>query len=85
MLTLKNAKLRLIRVKYARYNTRNIIYKSKKILKGKGIRVREILTAKGIKMLEKSRELHGFTIAWSQDGMIMFFDNTINKVNVFHN
>ena len=72
-------------VKYVRYNNRNIIHRSKKVLKGKGISVTEILTAKRVKMLEKARELHGFLNVWSQDGKIMFFDKTINKVNVFHN
>ena len=38
-----------------------------------------------MKMLEKARELHGFMNAWSQDGKIIFFDKTINKVNVFCN
>ena len=76
---------RPIIVKYVRYNTRNIIYREKKVLKRKGISVMESLTAKRIKMLEKARELHGFVNVWSQDGKIMFFDTTINKVNVFYN
>ena len=45
----------------------------------------ESLTAKRIKMLEKARELHWFTNVWSQDGKIILFDETINKVNVFNN
>ena len=72
-------------MKFARYNTRNSIYRNKKLLKGKGISVTETLTAKRFKMLEKARELHGFVNVWSQDGKIMFFDKTINKVNAFHN
>ena len=36
-------------------------------------------------MLEKARELHGFVDVWSQDDKIIFFDKTINKVNVFYN
>ena len=77
-------KPRPIIVKYVRYNTRNIIYRKKKVLKGKGISVTEILTAKRIKMLEKAKELHGFVNVWSQDSKIMFFDKTINKVNFFY-
>ena len=42
------------------------------------------LTTNRIKMLEKARELHGLVNVWSQDGKIMFFDKTINKVNVFY-
>ena len=41
----------------------------------------ESLTAKRNKMLEKARELPGFVKVWSQDGKIMFFDKTVNKVN----
>ena len=41
-----NAKPRPIIVKYVRYNTRNIIYRNNKVLKGKGMHVTEILTAK---------------------------------------
>lgn len=61
---------------------RNIIYRNKNVLKGKGISVREILTAKRIKMSEKARQLHGFGNVWSQHGKITFFDETISKVNV---
>ena len=79
------SKPRLIIVKFVRYNTRNAIYGSKKVLKGKGVSVTECLTAKRIKMLEKARELHRFVNVWSQDCKIMFFDKTINKVTVFYN
>ena len=80
-----NAKPRPIIVKYARYNARNIIYRNKKVLKGKGISVTESLTAKWIKMLKKTRELYGFINVWSQYGKIVFFDKVINKVNVSYN
>ena len=79
------AKPQPIIMKYVRYNTRNIIYRNKKILKGKGTSVTNFLTSKRIKMLEKARELHGFVNVWSQDIKIMFFDKTIDKVNVFYN
>ena len=79
------AKPQPIIMKYVRYNTRNIIYRNKKILKGKGTSVTKFLTSKRIKMLEKARELHEFVNVWSQDIKIIFFDKTINKVNVFYN
>ena len=44
----------------------------------------EGLTAKTIKMLEESRELHRFVNVWLQGGK-MLFDKTINKVNIFYN
>ena len=79
------AKPQPIIMKFGRYNTRNSIHRNKKLLKGKGISVAESLTAKRFKMLEKARKLHGFVNVWSQDGKIIFFDKTINNVNVFHN
>ena len=76
------AKPQPITVKFVSYNT-NTIYRNKKVLKRKGINVTKSLTAKGIKMLEKARGLHGFVDVWSKDGKIILFDKTINKVNSF--
>ena len=45
----------------------------------------ESLTARRIKILEKAKELHRYVNVCSHDGKIMFFDKTINKVNVFYN
>ena len=45
--------------------------------------MKENLTAKRINMLEKARELHGFTNVWSQVGKIIIFGKTINKFKVF--
>ena len=60
------------------------MYRIKNVLKVKGISVRESLTTKRIKMLGKTRKLHGFGNVWSLHGKITFFDETINKVNVFY-
>ena len=76
------AKPQPIIVKFVSYNT-NTIYRNKKVLKRKGINVTKSLTAKGIKMLEKARGLHGFVNVWSKDGKIILFDKTINKVKGF--
>ena len=76
------AKAQPIIVKFVSYNT-NTIYRNKKVLKRKGINVTKSLTAKGIKMLEKARGLHGFVNVWSKDGKIILFDKTINKVKGF--
>ena len=67
-----------------RYNTRNRIYRNKKKLKGTGISVAESLTAKRIKMLEKSREEHTFKNVWSQDGRIIFSGKDTNKVKTYY-
>ena len=55
----------------------------KYVRKGKWMSAAKILTAKRINMLEKVRELHGFVNVWSQDGKVMFFDKTINKLSFF--
>ena len=36
-------------------------------------------------MLKKARKLHGFVNVWSQVRKPMFFDKTMNKVNLFYN
>ena len=79
------AKPRFIIFKFVRLYTRNTIYRNKKVLKGKGINMTESLTTKRFKMLKKARELHGFVNVWLQDGKIMLFGKTINKVNFFYN
>ena len=61
---IKNSKPPLIVVKYNRYNTRNITYSNKIVLKGKDRSVMEILTAKKIKIIEKTRKLHEFGHIW---------------------
>ena len=70
--------------KFARYNTRNRIYRNKKKLKGTGISVTESLTTKRINVVEKAREEHSFSNVWSQDGKIMFFDKSTNKVKIYY-
>ena len=54
------------------------------LLKGKEISVMESLTAKRIKMLEDTGELHGFVNVSSQDDNIMFFNKTKSKVSIFY-
>ena len=53
-------------------------------MKRTGISVVESLTAKRIKMLEKSREEHTFKNVWSQDGRIIFSDKDTNKVKTYY-
>ena len=72
-------------MKFVQHNTRNIIYRNKHVFKGKGISVKETLTAKRIKMLKKARELHGLGNLWSQDRKIIFFEKIINRVSIFYN
>ena len=83
--TSKDAKPRPIIVKFVKHNTRNKIYRNKKKLKGTGISVKESLTVKRIKMLEKARKEHTFNNVWSKDGRIMFFDKDTSKVKTYYN
>ena len=62
-----------------------MIYRNKSVLKGKEISVMESLTAKRIKMLEDTGELHGFVNVSSQDDNKMFFNKTKSNVNIFYN
>ena len=55
-----NWKSRPVTVKFVRYNTRDLIYKIKKDLKGLLISITEDLTVEKIKILQKAREEHAF-------------------------
>ena len=67
-----NGKSRPVIVKFVHYNTRNLIFKNKKKLKGSRISVTENLTARRMKKLQTAREEHGFKSVWMQDGGIMY-------------
>ena len=79
-----DGKPRPIIVKFCRYNRRRMIFQHKKKLKGKGISITESLTEKRIKELNAARTQYEFKNVWSQDGRIMFFDESDNKVKVFY-
>ena len=49
-------KSRPVIVKFLRYNTRDLIYKNKKKLKGSRISITENVTAKRIRILQRARE-----------------------------
>ena len=50
----------------------------KKLLKGTGISVTEMLTLKRMEHLKKAREQHGFGNVWTLDGKIIFKENDGN-------
>ena len=76
---------RPIIIKFARYNVRNIIFRKKKILKGKAVSITENLTKKRITEMKVARETYGFKKVWSQDGKILHTDaNDRNKIKVFY-
>ena len=80
-----NGKSRPIIIKFVRYNTRCRIFKNKKKLKAKSIRVTESLTKKQIiEALKKAREDHGFENVWSSEGNILYKDvSEGNKIKVY--
>ena len=80
-----NGKSRPIIIKFVRYNTRCRIFKNKKKLKAKSIRVTESLTKKQIiEALKKAREDHGFENVWSSEGKILYKDiSEGNKIIVY--
>ena len=72
-------------IKFTRYNVRNVIFRKKKILKGKAVSITENLTKKRITEMKVARETYGFKNVWSQDGKILYTDaNDRNKIKVFY-
>ena len=71
-------------IKFARYNTRNKVFRKKKQLKGSGVSITESLTARRISQLKKAREEHEFKNVSSVDGRIMYLDKNDNKVKVYY-
>ena len=79
-----DGKSRPIIVKFARYNTRNKVFRKKKQLKGSGVSITESLTARRNSQLKKAREEHEFKNVWSVDGRILYLDKNDNKVKVYY-
>ena len=77
--------LRPIIIKFTIYNVRNVIFRKKKILKGKAVTITENLTKNIIIEMKVARETYGFKNVWSQDGKILYTDaNDRNKIKVFY-
>ena len=77
-------KIRPVIVKFARYHTRNKLFRKKKLLKGKQVSITESLTKRRMAELKEAREKHGFHDVWTSDGKIMYKDNSDNKIKVFY-
>ena len=52
-------------MKFARYHTRNKIFRKKKLLKGKQVSITESLTKRRMAELKEAREKHGFHDVWT--------------------
>ena len=77
---------RPIIIKFTRYNVRNVIFRKKKITKGKAVSITENLTKMRITEMKVAREtVYDFKNVWSQDRKILFTDaNNRNKIKVFY-
>ena len=63
-----NSKPRPVIVKFAQYNIRKNVFKSKKKLKEKNISITENLTGYQMNVLNEAREKFGFKNVWTYDG-----------------
>ena len=66
-------------VKFARYNIREKVFKSKKNLKAKNISITESLTEYRLSVINEAREKFGFKNVWTYDGRILYKDNNMDK------
>ena len=80
-----SSKPRPVIVKFARYNTRQKVFKSKRKLKGKNISITENLTGYRIGVLNKAREKFGFKNVWTYNGRILYKDNNDGqKIEIYY-
>ena len=75
---------RPIIIKFTRHYVHNVIFRKKKILKGKAVSITENLTKKRITEMKIARE-NSFKHVWSQDRNMVYTDaNDRNKIKVFY-
>ena len=62
----------------------NVIFRKKKVLKGKAVSITENLTKNIIIEIKEARETYSFKNIWSQETKILYTDaNDGNKTKVF--
>ena len=72
-------------VKFAQYNIREKISKSKKELKGKNISITENLTGYQMSVLNEVREKFGFKNVWTYEGWILSkYNNDGQKKKIYY-
>lgn len=67
---------RPIIVRFVSYQDRRLVFAAKKKLKGSGITIREDLTARRFDLYKKASEKYGLKNTWTQDGRVIFIDET---------
>ena len=73
--TKNNDKLRPVIIKFVRYNDRQKIFSSKKLLKDSGVSITESLTAFRMKKLTNARDIFGFRNVWTVEERMFYFEN----------
>ena len=80
-----NSKPRPVIVKFARYNIREKVFKSKKRLKGKNISITENLAGYRMSVLKEAREKFSFKNVWTYNGWILYKDNNDGqKIKIYY-
>ena len=67
-------------IEFARYNSRNVIFRKKAILKSKAVSITENLTKNRITEMKVARETYGFKNVWSQYGKILCTDANQGRI-----
>ena len=73
--TKNNDKSRPVIIKFVRYNDRQKIFSSKKLLKDSGVSITESLTAFRMKKLTNARDIFGFRNVWIVEERMFYFEN----------
>ena len=73
--TKNNDKSRPVIIKFVRYNDRQKIFSSKKLLKDSGVSITESWTAFRMKKLTNARDIFGFRNVWTVEERMFYFEN----------
>ena len=79
----QSGKLKLVIVKFVRYNNRRKIYTIKKLLKGAKVSITESLTAQRVAKLKEAKQKFDFKNVSSNDGRIIYKDNGDDKTKIY--
>ena len=81
----KNGKLKSAIIKLVRYNDRENVFSSKKLLKDSCVSITESLTVSRMKKLTNAREILGFRNMWTVDRTIFYSENGYQHTKVYFN
>ena len=81
----KNCKLKSAIIKLVRYNDRENVFSSKKLLKDSCVSITESLTVSRMKKLTNAREIFGFRNVWTVDRRIFYSENGSQHAKIYFN